>query len=69
MNYGYTVIIRSTFLVRYGWSISKTTLLFRLGGSVSTGRTLLWILVSVFAVSQVRETKIYDVRMQRIIFT
>ena len=39
------------------FSIDGQTLLTRLGGSVSSGRTLLWILVSILAVSQVLPPK------------
>ena len=35
------------------FSIDSQTFLARLGGSVSSGRTLLWILVSLFGVAQV----------------
>ena len=35
------------------FSINSQTFLTRLGGSVSTGRTLLWVLVSLFGVTQV----------------
>ena len=35
------------------FAINEQTLLVRLGGTVSTGRTLLWILVSILAASQV----------------
>ena len=36
------------------FSIDGQTFLTRLGGSVSSGRTLLWILVSLLGVSQVK---------------
>ena len=36
------------------FSIDGQTFLTRLGGSVSSGRTLLWILVTVFGAVQVR---------------
>ena len=43
-----TIDVANTFL-----SIDGQTLLTRLGGSVSSGRTLLWILGIIFAASQV----------------
>ena len=53
---GISVIFDRTISVtRSEFSINGQTFLIRLGGSVSSGRTLLWILVTFLGVPQVRE--------------
>ena len=49
----YVVFDKMMDVTHSAFAIDGQTLLVRLGGSVSTGRTLLWILVSILAVSQV----------------
>ena len=51
----YMVIVfeKAVKLVRSSFSINGQTLLSQLGGSVSSGRTLLWVLLTILAVFQV----------------
>ena len=49
----YVVFDKMMDVTHSGFAINGQTLLVRLGGTVSTGRTLLWILVSILAASQV----------------
>ena len=55
-NTGIAVIFDRTISVtRSKFSINSQTFLTRLGGSVSSGRTLLWILVTLLGASQVNK--------------
>ena len=47
------VFERTVDVTRSRFSINEQTLLIKLGGAVSSGRTLLWILVSILGASQV----------------
>ena len=49
----YLVFDKMMDVTHSAFVINEQTLLVRLGGTVSTGRTLLWILVSILAASQV----------------
>ena len=49
----FVVFDRTVDVARSSFSISEQTFLTRLGGSVSSGRTLLWILVTMLGAAQV----------------
>ena len=51
----YLVIVfdKMVNVVHSGFSIDGQTLLARLGGSVSSGRTLLWVLLTILAAAEV----------------
>ena len=49
------VFDRTISVTRSTFSINEQTFLTRLGGSVSSGRTLLWILVTLLGAPQVKK--------------
>ena len=52
------VFDRTISVTRSTFSINEQTFLTRLGGSVSSGRTLLWILVTLLGAPQVKSFKV-----------
>ena len=67
----YMVIVfeKTVKLVRSSFSINGQTLLSRLGGSVSSGRTLLWVFLTILAVFQVsRDYCQYQICHFRLLF-